>query len=81
MKKIISFVKDLPRQWKAETPVICKYIRNVAGVLAVAIPTICNTCPAGLVVPEWFLKYSWYIFAACLFVTGAAGTKEFKKDE
>ena len=38
VKKLIKFIKDLPRQWKAETPKIAKRIRNVAAVISTVVP-------------------------------------------
>ena len=38
VKKLIKFIKDLPRQWKAETPKIAKRIRNIAAIISTVVP-------------------------------------------
>jgi hypothetical protein len=80
MKKVIAFIKDLPRQWRAETPRIAKWIRNIAGVLTVSIPpayAIVNNM--GSEIPHFMsVGVTVITFVCSLIVTIAAGTKEKK---
>ena len=80
MRKIFDFIKDLPRQWKAETPKIAKRIRNVAAVISTVVPAAWLTFQGmGIILPEWFVNNVGYITLASLIITGVAGTKEKKK--
>ena len=80
MKKIIDFIKDLPRQWKAETPKLAKWIRNVAAAITAVVPTAWLTFQGmGITLPEWFVNHVGYITLISLIITGLAGTKECKK--
>ena len=80
MKKIILFIKDLPRQWRAETPRIAKLIRNISAVIATAVPGAWLTFQGmGITLPEWFVNHVGYITLASLIITAIAGTKEKKK--
>ena len=79
MKKTIIFIKDLPRQWKAETPRIAKWIRNISAVIAAAVPGAWLTFQGmGITLPEWFVNHVGYITLASLIITAIAGTKEKK---
>ena len=52
MKNIINFIKDLPRQWKAETPKIAKRIRNIAAVISTVVPAAWLTFQGmGIILP------------------------------
>ena len=80
MKKIINFIKDLPRQQKTETPKIAKRIRNIAAVISTVVPAAWLTFQGmGIILPEWFVNNVGYITLASLIITGVAGTKEKKK--
>ena len=80
MKKIIDFIKDLPRQWNAETQKIAKWIRNVAATITAVVPTAWLTFQGmGITLPEWFVNHVGYITLISLIITGLAGTKECKK--
>jgi|WetSurMetagenome_2_1015567.scaffolds.fasta_scaffold284361_3 hypothetical protein len=80
--KIITWIKDLPRQWKAETPKVAKWIRNVAGTLTVVLPTAWGVLSAtGIGMPDWFNHSIGYIILGSAVIAGVAGTKEKKKDE
>ena len=80
VKKLINFIKDLPRQWKAETPKIAKRIRNIAAVISTVVPAAWLTFQGmGIILPEWFVNNVGYITLASLIITGVAGTKEKKK--
>lgn len=79
MKKLIQFIKDLPRQWKAETPKMAKWIRNIAGTIAAVVPGAWLTFQGmGITLPDWFVNHVGYITLAALVITGIAGTKEKK---
>ncbi len=81
MKKIITFIKDLPRRWEAETPRVAKIIRNSAATIAAIVPGAWLTFQGmGIALPSWFVNHVGYITLAALFITGFAGTKE-KKEE
>lgn len=80
MKKLIEFIKDLPRQWKAETPRIAKWVRNYAATVTAVVPTAWITFNTmGIMLPVWFVNNVGYITLVSLVITGLAGTKE-KKD-
>ena len=80
MKKLIAFIKDLPRQWKAETPRIAKWVRNSAATITAVVPTAWVTFNTmGIMLPPWFVNNVGYITLVSLVITGLAGTKE-KKD-
>ena len=80
MKKFIAFIKDLPRQWRAETPKIAKRVRNIAAVLSAAIPGAWLTFQEmGIALPGWVSDYIGYITLISLIITGIAGTKEKKE--
>jgi len=79
MKNIIAFIKDLPRQWKAETPKLAKWIRNAAATITAVVPTAWLTFQGmGITLPGWFVNNVGYITLASLIITGLAGTKEKK---
>jgi hypothetical protein len=79
MKKMIVFIKDLPRQWKAETPKLAKWIRNIAATIATVVPGAWLTFQGmGIMLPDWFVNHVGYITLAALVITGIAGTKEKK---
>ena len=80
MKKLIAFIKDLPRQWKAETPKVAKWVRNSAATITAVVPTAWITFNTmGIMLPTWFVNNVGYITLISLIITGLAGTKE-KKD-
>lgn len=79
MKKLIEFIKDLPRKWRAETPKLAKWIRNVAGVITAVVPTAWMTFQGmGIILPYWFTQNVGYITFASLLIAGFAGIKEKK---
>lgn len=79
MKKVIAFIKDLPRQWRAETPKIAKWIRNIAAIITAVVPTAWVTFQTmNITLPDWFTTHVGYITLASLIITGIAGTKEKK---
>jgi len=79
MKKIIELIKDLPRQWKAETPKVAKRIRNIAAILTTAIPIAYGGVSVlNIDMPQWFgvtVGVATFVFGL---ITAAAGTKEKK---
>ncbi len=80
MKKIIAFIKDLPRQWRADTPKVAKWVRNASATIAAVVPGAWLTFQnMGISLPEWFVNHVGYITLAALLITGVAGTKERSK--
>lgn len=80
MKKIIAFIKDLPRQWRADTPKVAKWVRNASATIAAVVPGAWLTFQGmGISLPEWFVNHVGYITLAALLITGVAGTKERSK--
>jgi len=80
MKKVIFFIKDLPRQWRAETPLVAKWIRNIAGILTVSIPSAYVVVSnMGSEIPRFMsIGVTIITFVCSLIVTITAGTKEKK---
>ena len=79
MINIIHFIKDLPRQWKAETPKIYRWIRNIAAIITASVPTVYGSLSMMRVngyMPEWFNSSVGYITFIAGMITIAAGTKE-----
>ena len=75
------FIADIPRQWRAKTPRIAKYIRNVAAMAAAAVPIVKETLQSsGTEAPAWFTDNLWIFIVAFAVITVAAGTKEDKKN-
>jgi hypothetical protein len=73
-------MKSLIQQWKAPTPFIARWIRNVFGAISVAAPIAYSTLMAtNIQMPEVFTKYIGYIIFFSVLITGLAGTKEKKK--
>jgi len=80
MKKLIAFIKDLPRQWKAETPKVAKLIRNACGILGSSISSAYGyVVILNIDMPSWFGTAVGISVFICFLIFGAAGTKE-KKD-
>lgn len=76
---IIEFIKDIPRQWRAETPKIYRWIRNIAGIITASVPTVYGSLTMMRVdgyMPEWFNSSVGYITFIAGMITIAAGTKE-----
>lgn len=70
-------MKSLIEQWKAPTPFIAKWIRNVFGALSISVPIAYSALTAvGIEMPELFTKYVGYIIFFSVLITGLAGTKE-----
>ena len=68
-------MKSIIKQWKAETPKVAKYIRNVAGGLSAALGTL---KASGVDTPDWLddsIAYMIFISALIMLI---AGTKEKK---
>ena len=79
MKKIKEFFKEIVRQWKAETPKVAKWIRNISGIITAVVPSAWMTFNVmGILMPYWFSQNVGYITLAALLITGFAGTKEKK---
>lgn len=79
IKQVIAFIRDLPRQWRAETPRMAKRIRNAAATIAAVVPGAWLTFQGmGISLPAWFVNHVGYITLIALIITGAAGTKERK---
>ena len=79
MINIVKFIKDLPRQWKAETPKIYRWIRNIAAIITASVPTVYGSLSMMHVtgyMPEWFNSSVGYITFIAGMITIAAGTKE-----
>lgn len=79
MINIVKFIKDIPRQWKAETPKIYRWIRNIAGIITASVPTVYGSLSMMRVtgfMPEWFNSSVGYITFIAGMITIAAGTKE-----
>ena len=73
------FIADIPRQWRAKTPRVAKYIRNVAAVAAATVPIVKETLAStDTPAPAWFTDNLWIFIAAFAVITVAAGTKEEK---
>ena len=73
-------MKSLIKQWKAPTPFIAMWIRNVFGAISVTAPIAYSTLMAtNIQMPEVFTKYIGYIIFFSVLITGLAGTKEKKK--
>lgn len=80
MKKLIAFIKDLPRQWKAETPRIAKWTRNVAGALGSSISAAYGYVTVlNIDMPHWFGTAVGVSVFVCFSIVGLAGTKECNK--
>ena len=80
MRKIIAFIKDLPRQWRADTSKVAKWVRNASATIAAVVPGAWLTFQGmGISLPEWFVNHVGYITLAALLITGVAGTKERSK--
>jgi hypothetical protein len=85
MKKLIgklrSLKSELIRRWKAETPMVAKCVRNIAGTITVVVPVAWATFQGmNIELPAWFSHSVGYITLASLILTGAAGIKEKKKE-
>ena len=68
-------MKSLWAQWKAETPKVAKYIRNVSGGISSAFITL---KASGVDTPSWLddsIGYIIFIFAIVMVISG---TKEKK---
>ena len=79
IKQIIAFICDLPRQWRAETPIIAKRVRNASATIAAVVPGAWMTFQGmGIPLPTWFVSHVGYITLIALIITGIAGTKEKK---
>ena len=68
-------MKSLIKQWKAETPKVAKYIRNVAGGLSAAFGTL---KASGIDTPVWLDDSIGYIIFISALIMLIAGTKEKK---
>lgn len=76
----MEIISSIIRQWKAETPIFAKYIRNIAGVIATAAPAAwASFSLMGISLPEWFTSYVGLITFVAILITAIAGTKEVKK--
>lgn len=80
MKKIIAIIKDYPRRWKAETPKLAKWIRNVAATITAAnIATLMGSLLInGIVFPIWFSQIVGSVILVSGIITAVAGAKEKK---
>ena len=79
MKKIKEFFKDVVRQWKAETPKVAKWIRNIAGIITAIVPSSWAAFTLmSIQMPDWFNHSVGFITFSALLITGIAGTKEKK---
>ena len=68
-------MKSLIKQWKAETPKVAKYIRNVAGGLSAAFGTL---KASGIDTPVWLDDSIGYMIFISALIMLIAGTKEKK---
>lgn len=68
-------MKSLIKQWKAETPKVAKYIRNISGGLATALGTL---KASGVDTPSWLDDSIGYIIFISAIIMLIAGTKEKK---
>ena len=79
MINIYKFIKDIPRQWRAETPKRHKQIRNIAGIITASVPTVYGTLTMMHItnyMPDWFNSSIGYVTFVAGLVTVIAGTKE-----
>jgi len=83
IKRIMKIIKTLQTRWKAETPLMAKKIRNIAGVITAAMPTawgIVGSMPKMMdVFPNGFTKWVGYITLIAAIITTIAGLQT-KKD-
>lgn len=81
-REAIFFIKDIPRQWKAETPKIAKWVRNTFATLgsaALAFNTAVTSISAST--PSWYSDNIWFVIGGCAAIVVIAGTKEVKPPE
>lgn len=79
----MKYIDRFKAAWKAETPKLSKWIRNVAGTVTTVmmiLAGISGIFPT-LNVPVWFSDYGWYIAGVAALITGFSGTRTVKKDE
>ncbi len=80
MRKIIEFIKDIPRKWKSETPKVAKRIRNAAAVISAVVPAAWLTFQGmNIPLPEFFTNSIGYVTFVSLLIMGVAGLKEKKQ--
>lgn len=76
----INPIKSIIRQWKAETPKVAKWIRNISASLSAGLPSLWLTLKAtDANIPIWFSDSIEYIVFITAIITLIAGTKEKKK--
>jgi hypothetical protein len=88
MKKLIEKFKLLKsnflKKWNAETPKVAKCVRNIAGIITVALPTawgIVSSMPKMLdVFPDGFTKFVGYVTLVSALITTIAGLQTKKSD-
>jgi len=76
-----KFLKELVRKWKAETPIVAKCIRNIAGALSVGIPTAWLAVKAlDAPIPTFLSDNVVIITFVSVLITAIAGLKEKRKN-
>lgn len=79
LKSVWLFLLDLPRQWKADTPKIAKWIRNTFTTLGAAIFAFNSAIVSiSASTPSWYSDNVWYFIGGCAAIVVLAGTKEVK---
>jgi hypothetical protein len=79
-KEIKVYLQKFSSNWKAETPKLAKFFRNLAGAVTgiiVVLSGIAGMFP-NLNVPTWFTNYGWYVAGICALITAYSGAQ--KKD-
>jgi len=82
MKKIKQIFQEFLSDWRAKTPKIAKFFRNLAGTvtgIVVVLSGIAGILPS-LDVPIWFTNYGWYIAGICALITAYSGSQKVKSE-
>jgi len=76
---IASSFKAVAAKWKAETPILAKWIRNTSGaVLSASLFMLTQLGTSSVIVPAWFSQHIWYVIAISALGVGFFGTREKK---
>lgn len=77
-----AYIKDIPRRFKAETPKVFIWIRNICALIStVATAVNSKLIISGVTVPSWFTENIWYFIALPAVIAFFVQTKEKKDDE
>lgn len=73
----MNIFKSIYHQWRNETPKVCKWIRNVAGIITAALPSVwMSFTQMGIQLPDWFSQSWGWVCIISLTITGVSGCKE-----